>query len=100
MNRTWSFPRSIYLFLLCCLCICSSCGPATNEVKDSPRVAAGVKLQDVSFYSPSLGRQVTYRVFLPADVPAGRKLAVVYVLHGAGIVIPTGRIIPTFPNMR
>lgn len=31
---------------------------------------------------------MTYRVFLPADVPAGRKLAVVYVLHGAGIGYP------------
>lgn len=31
---------------------------------------------------------MTYRAFLPADVPTGKKLSVVYVLHGAGIGYP------------
>jgi S-formylglutathione hydrolase FrmB len=51
---------------------------------DRPQLAAGVKTQDISFHSISLNRQVSYRVFLPADVPPGRKLPIVYLLHGAG----------------
>jgi putative tributyrin esterase len=31
-----------------------------------------------------LGRDMTYRVFLPANLEAGRKLPVVYLLHGNG----------------
>jgi len=41
-------------------------------------------MQDISFYSAALGRQMPYRVFLPANLPQGRKLPVVYLLHGGG----------------
>jgi S-formylglutathione hydrolase FrmB len=36
------------------------------------------------FYSPSLARQMPYRVFLPANLPPAEKLPVVYLLHGGG----------------
>lgn len=51
---------------------------------DHPRQAAGVTLSDVTFHSNSLGRNVTYRVYLPAKPASGRKLPVVYLLHGGG----------------
>jgi S-formylglutathione hydrolase FrmB len=41
-------------------------------------------MEDVSFQSHALNRQMVYRVILPANVPATRKLPVVYLLHGAG----------------
>jgi putative tributyrin esterase len=39
---------------------------------------------DVSFHSAALARDMPYRVFLPAMLPAGQKLPVIYLLHGGG----------------
>jgi poly(3-hydroxybutyrate) depolymerase len=49
---------------------------------DHPQLAPGVAMQDVSFYSKALQRQMPYRVFLPAKILPGQKLPVVYLLHG------------------
>jgi S-formylglutathione hydrolase FrmB len=54
------------------------------QFHDHPRQADGVSMQDVSFLSAALGQTVPYRVFLPASLPQGRKLPVVYLLHGGG----------------
>jgi len=48
---------------------------------DHPRLAPGVTLQDVEFYSPALRRNMQYRVFLPAN-SKGVRWPVVYLLHG------------------
>jgi S-formylglutathione hydrolase FrmB len=53
-------------------------------VGDYPRTATGVKMTDIHFHSTALGRDVTYRVYLPANFPPGPKLPVVYLLHGGG----------------
>jgi S-formylglutathione hydrolase FrmB len=41
-------------------------------------------MRNVTLRSASLEREVTYRVYAPAEIPAGTKLAVVYLLHGNG----------------
>jgi putative tributyrin esterase len=41
-------------------------------------------MRDVVLHSASLERDIPYRVILPAIVPTGRKLPVVYLLHGNG----------------
>ncbi len=41
-------------------------------------------MTDVAFHSAALGREVTYRVYLPANPIPGQKLPVVYLLHGGG----------------
>jgi len=41
-------------------------------------------MQDVTFFSAALKREMPYRVFLPVNLVPGRKLPVVYLLHGAG----------------
>jgi S-formylglutathione hydrolase FrmB len=51
---------------------------------DRPQLFPGVAMKDRSFFSPALGRDVPYRVFLPEKVEPGRKLPVVYLLHGNG----------------
>jgi S-formylglutathione hydrolase FrmB len=51
---------------------------------EHPRLAPGVTMQDVSFFSAALNRQKLYRVFLPASLVPGRKLPVIYLLHGNG----------------
>lgn len=57
--------------------------PRPQPIVDRPRLAPGVLMQDVSFYSPALQREMQYRVFMPAE-NRGRKLPVVYLLHGGG----------------
>ena len=39
-------------------------------------------MQDVSFYSQALKRQMPYRVFLPAKIAPDERLPVLYLLHG------------------
>jgi S-formylglutathione hydrolase FrmB len=51
---------------------------------DRPQLVPGVAMRDRTFFSPALGRQMPYRVFLPEKVEPGRKLPVVYLLHGMG----------------
>jgi len=41
-------------------------------------------MQDVSFDSAALRRAMPYRVILPVNIPAGKRLPVVYLLHGGG----------------
>ena len=57
---------------------------AVQPAPDHPRLTAGVRLQDVTFHSASLGRDMTYRVILPAAIPPNAKLPAVYLLHGGG----------------
>jgi len=52
-------------------------------IDDRPRLAAGVVMRDVTFFSESLQRDMPYRVFAPAEIGSGR-LPVVYLLHGGG----------------
>lgn len=52
--------------------------------EDHPRVVPGVAVRDMRFWSAALGREMPYRVFLPARIADGEKLPVVYVLHGRG----------------
>jgi S-formylglutathione hydrolase FrmB len=58
------------------------CQHAQQDHADRPRLFPGVRMQDVIFHSAALNRDMPYRVFLPAQVAAGQKLPVVYLLHG------------------
>ena len=51
---------------------------------DHPRLTPNVVLRDVTFRSAALGRDMRYRVVLPASVKAGQRLPVIYLLHGGG----------------
>jgi S-formylglutathione hydrolase FrmB len=73
------------LTVLGCLAVfLAGCRLAQQALPDHPRMASGVTMQDVKFFSASLQREMRYRVFLPAVVPPGRLLPVVYLLHGSG----------------
>lgn len=58
--------------------------PHETAASDNPRLTPNVRLQDVTFYSAALGRNMQYRVILPTILPPSRKLPVVYLLHGGG----------------
>jgi S-formylglutathione hydrolase FrmB len=62
----------------------AACRRAPQLQEDHPRLLPGVAVQDVSFYSAALQRQMPYRVYLPARLPPGQRLPVVYLLHGNG----------------
>jgi S-formylglutathione hydrolase FrmB len=69
--------------LFSALFLLSACSHSVKAKPDHPRLATGVTLRDIRFFSRSLDREMTYRVFLPAEMPPGRKFPVVYLLHGA-----------------
>jgi S-formylglutathione hydrolase FrmB len=62
----------------------AGCHSAPHLLPDLPRQFPGVAMQDVNFFSTALNRNMPYRVYLPAQLVPGRKLPVVYLLHGSG----------------
>jgi putative tributyrin esterase len=62
----------------------ASCGKKPQEPPDHPRLTAGVTMVDVRFYSNALGREMPYRIIFPTKLSAGKKLPVLYLLHGGG----------------
>ncbi len=42
-------------------------------------------MRDITFHSSALNRDMPYRVYLPEQIVPGRKLPVVYLLHGRGV---------------
>ena len=74
---------------LACLCGALAISTACRSNKkdaftDHPQLTGKVTLQDVTFHSSSLNRDMQYRVISPATLPSGSKLPVVYLLHGGG----------------
>jgi S-formylglutathione hydrolase FrmB len=70
----------VFLFVLAVI----SCSKTPPEPPDHPRLTAGVKMIDVHFRSQALGREMPYRIILPADLGSGKKLPALYLLHGGG----------------
>jgi S-formylglutathione hydrolase FrmB len=73
----------VVLVGVCCL-LAAGCRARGPVFVDGPRAFAGVQMRDVTFRSAALERDMTYRVYQPAQVAAGRKLPVIYLLHGGG----------------
>ena len=71
-------------FAITALALLAGCHRGQLAVMDHPRSFPGVVSEDVTFYSSALGRNMTYRVYLPRCVSAGTKLPTVYLLHGCG----------------
>ncbi|MGA9671383.1 MAG: alpha/beta hydrolase family protein, partial [Terracidiphilus sp.] len=75
--------RSATLLLLIPLALSlTCCHQAEQLLPDHPRQFPGVTMQDVTFFSHALNRNMPYRVYLPAKLVSGQKLPVVYLLHG------------------
>lgn len=77
--------RSRLGLIVCALLIFAvACHEKAAPPPDRPRLTPNVRMQDVTFHSVSLQRDMPYRVILPADMPPNKKLPVVYLLHGGG----------------
>jgi S-formylglutathione hydrolase FrmB len=81
--RTASHRRSRLVITLVLL-LAAGCRKKEAQQPDHPRLTPNVILRDVTFRSASLGRDMQYRVVLPWSVRPGRRLPVVYLLHGGG----------------
>lgn len=75
--------RAIPLFLTCAVLFLGACHRAPKTQSGLPQLPAGVRMQDVTFHSKALDRQISYRVFLPQNSNPNQKFPVVYLLHGA-----------------
>jgi S-formylglutathione hydrolase FrmB len=82
MNRA----RQLVLGLCCgILFLLAACSSKTKESPaDHPQLTASVTMQDVTFRSHALNRDMVYRVILPKNIANSQKLSVVYLLHGGG----------------
>jgi len=78
------FAPVFLLAFFCAIWFLSACHRTPQVQPDHPQLAAGVRMQDVTFHSAALGREMPYRAFLPANLAAGQQLPVVYLLHGGG----------------
>jgi S-formylglutathione hydrolase FrmB len=74
--------------VLCCaaLFLLAACSKNKREESptDRPQLTASVTMQDVTFRSHALNREMVYRVILPKKIAASQKFPVVYLLHGGG----------------
>jgi S-formylglutathione hydrolase FrmB len=76
-----------FVALLFCLAlgVPPSCHKLNEEVgRDRPQLSSKVRMQDVTFHSAALGRDMQYRVIFPKAVAPGQRLPAVYLLHGRG----------------
>lgn len=82
--KNLQFLRAAAFLIGAFLLLFAGCHTAQMVLPDNPRVYPGITMQDVTFHSAALNRDMLYRVYLPAKIPAGKKLPVVYLLHGNG----------------
>jgi len=68
---------SLFLFI-------GGCGNGETQQQDHPHLSTKVTMTDVTFRSAALGREMPYRIVMPASISPGQKLPVVYLLHGGG----------------
>ena len=83
--RTFLIRRLSLLWACLVLVFLCSCNKTKEVVQsDNPRLSSKVDTQDVTFRSAALNRDMQYRVIVPKEVPVGKKLPAVYLLHGGG----------------
>ena len=82
--KNWQIKRLTPWVLGVSVILLAGCHTDQLSEFDHPRLAPGVAVQNVSFFSVALNRQMPYRMYLPARLETGRKLPVVYLLHGGG----------------
>jgi putative tributyrin esterase len=73
-----------FMAVICLALFLAGCSKKPEVRIDHPRLTPNVRMQDVTFRSISLGRDMRYRAILPNSIAGQKKLPVVYLLHGGG----------------
>src|SRR5262252_8357456 len=84
MKTSKPSPSAVALFCLAVLLLTACNRKQPEPPPDHPRLTPKVVLRDVTFHSAALKRDIEYRVILPLNLAAGKKLPVFYLLHGGG----------------
>jgi S-formylglutathione hydrolase FrmB len=71
-------------FIFSTLLLLAGCNRPIQSKPDHPRLTPGVRMQDITFHSVSLNRDMQYRVILPSTAVLDKGLPVIYLLHGRG----------------
>jgi putative tributyrin esterase len=72
------------LNLVVLLCVIGTVGCKHPTAPDLPQLTPQVRLTDANFHSAILSREMHLRIVVPATLPQGASLPVIYLLHGAG----------------
>jgi putative tributyrin esterase len=75
----------VRLFAFSCLLLVAGCRSHAPLAPDHPRLTPTVRMADITIHSRILRRDMPVRIVVPAAVPRGAQLPVVYLLHGAGV---------------
>lgn len=70
--------------VICFFVFLLGCSNKSEVRHDRPRLTPKVRMQDITFRSASLARDMQYRVIFPNTIANQQKLPVVYLLHGGG----------------
>src|SRR5437899_2365925 len=81
--RPIAHQRLVFL-VVCAVVTLAACHQRNGASPDHPRLTPQVAMQNVTFRSTALHRDMPYRVLMPAFVQPGTSLPVVYLLHGGG----------------
>src|SRR4051812_19789566 len=85
MPAIWARRLAIWIAVAAGLLDLAGCSrKEAPEFVDRPRLIPAVSLIDVTFHAGSLGRDMKYRVIMPAQLAPGQTLPVLYLLHGGG----------------
>ena len=72
------------ILLVVPLALSLSCKKKEAPEPDNPRLTPNVTFRDITFRSVALNRDMQYGVISPSNTPPGKRLQVVYLLHGGG----------------
>jgi S-formylglutathione hydrolase FrmB len=78
------FRPSCVAVAIAALAVFAGCHRAQLALADHPRDFPDSVSKDETFYSSALDRNMTYRVYLPQNVSAGKRSPAIYLLHGCG----------------
>jgi S-formylglutathione hydrolase FrmB len=84
MRQTFGHVVALGIFaVIGLLCGCNRAGDVLPKERNIV-LPDGVTFQDKTFHSQALGTDTTYRVIMPAVLPANEPVRILYLLHGNG----------------
>lgn len=87
-----------FAVVLCVLLVLAGCSNKSEIKPDRPRLTLKVRMQDVTFHSAALNRDMQYRVILPNTIAASKNCQPFICCTVMEGTIRTGQTIRMSPN--